>query len=366
MTTSVASASVCTPDSTGPGWLALDAGTIVEVGHGSPPRDALDLADRVVAPGFVDLQCNGIGAIDFATSDPEDWRRAQRALARRGVTAICPTFVTAPLDAYDAMLAATAAASVATPPDGAALVGAHLEGPFLGGALGAHDASLVRAADVAWLLGLLARHEGLVRVVTLAPEADPGSRATTALVAAGVVVALGHTTASFEEALAAADAGATVVTHLFNGMASLHHRDPGVAGAALTDDRLTPTMIADFVHVHPAVLALAFAATTVATVSDSVSSAGVVERDGAAWLVDGTLAGATTQLDGALANLCAAGIDPERAIASLTAVPARLLGLADRGVLRDGAVADVVALDPETLAVERVWLRGEEIACTDR
>ena len=192
----------------------------------------------LVAPGFVDLQCNGIGAVDFATSPPEEWQHAERALARRGVTAICPTFVTAPLDAYDAMLAAAAAAIAATPSDGAALVGVHLEGPFLGGAPGAHDPTLVRTVDVEWLLGLLSRHPGLVRVVTLAPEADPGLHATSALAERGIVVALGHTTASFDEALAAADAGATVVTHLFNGMGPLHHRDPGVAGAAL--DRRPP------------------------------------------------------------------------------------------------------------------------------
>ena len=366
MTTAVASASVCTPDGPRPGWLALDGGRIVEVGHDRPPRDAIDLADRVVAPGFIDLQCNGIGAIDFATSEPVTWQHAQRALARRGVTALCPTFVTAPLDAYAAMLGAAATATAATPADGAELLGAHLEGPFLGGAPGAHDVTLIRTVDVDWLLGLLARHPGLIRVVTLAPEADPGSRATGALASRGVVVALGHTTASYDEARAAAEAGATVVTHLFNGMAPVHHRDPGVAGAALADDRLTPTLIADLVHVHPAALALAFAATTVATVSDSVSIVGIVERDGAAWLADGTLAGATTQLDCALTNLVAVGVDPARAIAAQTEVPARLLGLDDRGVLRAGAVADVVVLDPDTLTVERVWLRGEEIASDAR
>ncbi len=147
-------------------------------------------------------------------------------------------------------------------------------------------------------------------------------------------------------------------------MAPWHHREPGLVGAALTDHRLTPTVIADLVHVHPTALQVAFAATTVATVSDAVG--GPFDfRDGAAWLPDGTLAGAKTLLDGALVNLVASGIDPVCALESVTAVPARVLGIDDRGHLQAGAMHDLVALDPSTFAVTRVWLGGDELARDD-
>src|SRR5205809_579955 len=133
----------------------------------------------------------------------------------------------------------------------------HLEGPFLGGAPGAHPVALVRPADCEWLRALLAAFPRLVTIVTLAPDADPGLAATRLLAENGVTVALGHSTATYDAARAAADAGARLVTHLFNGMGPLHHREPGLAGAALDDERLTPTLIPDLVHVHPAALRLA-------------------------------------------------------------------------------------------------------------
>lgn len=361
MTTLVASTAVVLDGVPTEGWIAMDGERVVDRGSTRTPRGAVDLGDAIVAPGLIDLQCNGLGSVDFASASADEWHAAQRALVHHGVTALCPTLVTAPLDTYDRMLGAAAEARSETAPGEATLLGVHLEGPFLGGAPRAHDPALVRPVDVDWLDALLSRHPGLVRVVTLAPEADAALAGTAFLVDAGVVVALGHTTAPFSDAVAAADAGASMVTHLFNGMAPWHHREPGVAGAALTDARLTPTVIADLVHVHPAVLRVVFAASRVATVSDSVgNSGGLDERDGAAYLRDGTLAGASTQLDGALANLVAAGVPWLDALTSMTSTPARLIGATDRGTLRPGSVADVVALEPETLAVQRVWVRGVE------
>jgi len=367
MTTVLASSAVCLPDGPRAGWLATEEGLIVEHGTGSPPRGAIDLGGRVVAPGFIDLQCNGLGSVDFATAVPAEWRGARIALARHGVTSYCPTFVSAPLDAYPGMLETVAQARAGSGPDESSVLGVHLEGPFLGRAPRAHDPALVRVTDLDWLRDLLAQRPRLVRLVTLAPEADPGLAATRWLASSGVVVALGHTTASYDDALAAADAGATAVTHLFNGMAPWHHRDPGVAGAALVDDRLTPTLIADLVHVHAAGLRIAFASSRVAIVSDAVAVVGQrVEREGAARLPDGTLAGSTTLLDGALANLVAAGIPWPRAIEAMTTVPAQLLGCTDRGLLDDGRRADVVVVDPDTFAVERIWIRGHEVEWAHR
>lgn len=315
---------------------------------------------ELLAPGLVDLQVNGIGAVDLAHADGDGWGQVGRTLLAHGVTAYCPTFVSAPLDAYDAALDRAAAAQAAAAASGeqAAVLGVHLEGPFLGDALGAHAPHLVRAADVDWLDRLLARHPGIIRIVTLAPEADVHLDATRLLAGAGVVVALGHTRAGHDAVLAAVEAGATVATHLFNAMGPLLPREPGLAGAALTDARLTPTVIADLVHVHPAALRLAFAAAgDVVVVSDSVACNGSIEASGgAARLADGTLAGATTLLDAAVANLARIGVDRDVAVAAATTVPARVLGLDDVGH------GDRVALDPVTLEVRAVWLGDDQVS----
>lgn len=313
-----------------------------------------------LAPGLIDLQVNGIGTIDLVDADLDGWGDVGRTLLAHGVTAYCPTFVSAPLDAYEQALDRAAAAQelAASSGEQASILGVHLEGPFLGDSPGAHPADLLRDADVGWLDGVLARHPGLVRVVTLAPEADPALDATRLLSAAGVVVALGHSRAGYDTVLAAVDAGASLVTHLFNGMAPLLAREPGLTGAALTDRRLTPTVIADLVHVHPAALHVAFGAASGAVlVSDSVACVGSVRaRRGAAYLGDGTLAGSTTLLDRGLQNLARIGVDHDVAVHAATSGPARALGL-------DGEThGDRVALDQETLEVRAVWLGGEQVS----
>ena len=362
----VATDALCAPGPPTPGWVAIEDGVLVDIGHGLPPGDRGDvvhLGDAVLAPGFIDLQCNGLDGIDFATTDDIGFASAAAALARHGTTAFCATLISAPLDSYDAPLTRAAATRGARRPGEAELLGIHLEGPFLGDAPGAHDPSLVRAVDLPWLDGILDRHPQLVRIVTLAPEADPGQRAVRLLIDAGVVVALGHSRASYADTLSAADAGASVVTHLFNGMSPLHHREPGMVGAALDDGRLTPTLIADGVHVHPAVLRLILARKTkVAVVSDSVAPTGAaIRRGGAATLPDGTLAGATTLLDRSVATLVAAGVAIERAIEVVTSVPAGLLGLEDRGRLAIGNRADVVALDPVSFVPRAVGVGGDPV-----
>jgi N-acetylglucosamine-6-phosphate deacetylase len=335
---------------------------MVDIGHGRAPHGAHDLGDSILVPGYVDLQANGVDNIDFASASPDEWRRAGEVLLRHGVTAFCPTFVSAPLADYDeqlgrARMARDAAAAGGVSPT---VLGAHLEGPFLGNAPGAHRPELLRTADLGWIDHLLAAHGDLVKIVTLAPEADPGMAAIRRLAGAGVVVALGHSTAPYDDARAAADAGARLVTHLFNGMGPLHHREPGLAGAALDDDRLVATMIADLVHVHPAVVRLAIACKwKLALVSDVVAiGEGLLPGGGAARLPDGRLAGATALLDQAVANVVGLGVPASRAIELATRVPADALGLADRGRITVGARADLLALDPLTMAVRSVWLAG--------
>lgn len=354
-----------------PGWLRVEGDLIVEVAAGPQPASAEDLGAVVLAPGFVDLQINGVEAIDFAAASPEAIATALDRITDSGCTTCLPTLVTAPRAAYAAMLDAVAAArEVAGASERCIAVGVHLEGPFLGGAPGAHPADLVRDVDLDELAALLERHPGLVRIVTLAPEADPGFAATRALTARGIVAAVGHTAAGFDEVVAMVDAGARLVTHVFNGMAPFHHRAPGAVGVALGDRRVAASIIADLVHVHPAALRIAIAAQPrTVLVTDAVAagagSAGGVRlaagSDGAARLADGTLAGSTLTMDAAVRNVVAAGIGFDRAIAMATTIPAEVVGLADRGRLAPGLRADIVALDRATSAVRGVWVAGRRV-----
>jgi N-acetylglucosamine-6-phosphate deacetylase len=353
-----------------PAWVEFDerdGGRITGIGAGSRPG-AVVIDDAVLVPGFVDLQVNGIGTVDFAQPDAAAWRSALLEQARHGVTACCPTLVSAPLDSYAEPLA-VAASVRAGEHAGAHVVGVHLEGPFLGGAPGAHIVEYLLPVDGPWLQRVLSEHPALVRIVTLAPEADPGFAAIRALSAAGVLVAIGHSTASYDAARAAADAGARLVTHLFNGMGAFNHRDPGIVGAALDDPRLTPSLIADLVHVHAAGLRLAIGAKrSVALVTDAVAvGAGTVgavvmtERDGAARLADGTLAGSVLAMDQAVRNIVGLGVPLARAVELASTVPSDLLGDPDRGRLEPGRRADLVALDRESLQVRGVWIAGQRL-----
>jgi N-acetylglucosamine-6-phosphate deacetylase len=350
------------------GWLTVEDGVVAATGAADPPRGATDLGPVLLAPGFVDLQVNGIGPVDFWRASPTEWRDAGARLLAGGVTSYLPTLVSAPRDGYrDALARVAAARDDARSADLPRIEGVHLEGPFLGAAPGAHPPELLGPVELDWLLDLLDAFPGLVRLVTLAPEADPGLAATRALSRRGIVVALGHSRCSYEDALAAADAGATVVTHLFNGMGPLHHRDPGLPGAALDDDRLTPTMIADRVHVHPVALRLAALRKPCALVSDAVAidvdyfGDRVVERAGAAY-VGGTdtLAGSTLTMERAVQTM-AGLVGLPRALTMATETPGRVAGLdtfAARGV---GGRADLVALDAASGAVVAVWLAGGRV-----
>ncbi len=363
--TSLRAARALTPEGwTGPVELVVGAGGRIDALR----RATGPVPDRMLVPGFVDVQVNGHEDIDVATADGAEWDRLDALLAGQGVTSWCPTLVTAPVAAYPPALAriATAAARAGARP---AIAGVHLEGPFLGGRAGAHPIEHLRPVDLEWLEAL----PPLVRMVTLGPELDGAAAAVRALTARGRLVALGHTDASFEQALAAVHAGARLVTHCFNASGELHQRAPGVLGAALTDDRLAVSLIADLAHVHPALLRLAFrakGADRVLLVTDAVAwragRIGAIEMsaddDGVPRLADGTLAGSALTMDRAVANVVrAAGVDLADALVAASTSPARRLGLTDRGVLAPGCRADVVALT-EDLAVAATWVGGEPVA----
>lgn len=347
-----------------PAWLVIGDGRVVATGSGPPPRDATDLGDALLAPGFVDIQINGSGGVDFARAPVAEIVETVDALVAGGCTALLPTICSAPLDAYPAMLDRLSAVRTARPES---VLGVHLEGPFLGGAPGAHPPAVVRDMDVPWLIELCDRYGDLVRLVTLAPEADPGLRGIAALRARGVVVALGHSTVDLEGASAAAQAGAGIVTHLFNGMGPLHHRSPGLAGAALADRRLVPSIIADGVHVHPVMLRLALHARPDAVlVTDAVGTGAPLQvHDGAAYLPDGTLAGSTLTMARAVQNVAALGIGAAAVIRCASGNAARAIGATEHGRIAPGCRADLIALDPVTLGVREVWLGGRPVGSSE-
>ena len=330
----------------------VDDGRIVAI---EPSRGRDTTPTRILVPGFIDVQVNGVGAIDVAAAQGGDWDELDALLLAQGVTTWCPTLVSAPLDRFASPLERIASAAArADDRVRPTIAGAHLEGPFLGGAPGAHPLKYLRPPDLDWL----AKLPGIVRVVTLAPEHDQAVDAIRLLTERGVLVSLGHSTATYEQAIAAIDAGATLVTHCFNGMGALHHREPGLIGAALTDDRVAVSLITDLIHVHPAAVSLVFrskSARRVALVTDAVAWEG--EGD-APRLADGTLMGSTLTADAAIRNAVQrCGISLVDAVHAASTTPADLLGLADRGRIEPGARADLVALNPD-LTVETTWVHG--------
>ena len=355
----IAARSVLTPQ----GWIGPtevtvgDDGTIVGLRSVSD-RDTPPL--RLV-PGFVDLQVNGIDDIDVARAAGHDWARLGELLLAQGVTSWCPTLVSARLDHYDRALTEIAHAQTLSGPT---IVGAHLEGPFLGGAPGAHRRELLVPIDLDWLAAL----PDVVRLVTLAPELKGADAAISLLTSRGIRVSLGHSTPSIAQVQSAVSCGAVMVTHLFNGMSGTHHREPGLAMAALLDDDLAVGLIADLIHVHPSALQLAFRAKPddkTVLVTDSVAwragtagPVGLTIADGAPRLADGTLAGSTLTMDAAIRNVVQhCGVSLERAVRSASTHPAAVMGLSDRGEVAVGKRADLVTLTDE-LTIDRVWLAG--------
>jgi N-acetylglucosamine-6-phosphate deacetylase len=345
----VAGGTVLTPDGPRRADVVVAGGRIAGVGGDVPAAAPVLAADGLlVGPGLIDLQCNGAVGIDLATAPERLWEMAA-ALPRGGVTAWLPTIVTGPPEVRRRALAALRAG----PPPGdddrprAEPLGLHLEGPFLAPERrGAHPAEHLAAPDPAVVAG--EGWAGAVRLATLAPELPRALDLVRALVAAGIVVSAGHSSATAAEARAAAAAGATYVTHLFNAMAPLGHRAPGLPGVALGDERFRVGLIADGVHVDPVVVAVAARALgdRLTLVTDAVAPMGTPGAGDAARLPDGTLAGSTLTLDQAVRNLAQwAGLPLAAALAAATSAPARVLGLADRGTIAVGAVADLVLLD---------------------
>ncbi len=371
MPTLVLRGTVATGDALRPdAWVALRDELIADVGDGPAPAGfgaPVELGDLLIAPGFVDVHVHGGAGGQAAGDDPSDVAdqvlRAARFHASHGTTCLVATTVSDTARRLTATVAGVRIAMGAGVRDGAVVAGVHLEGPWLAPSRrGAHDPATLRLPDPGELQELIDAAGGAVRVVTLAPELEGAPAVIAAAIAAGVVVSVGHTDATYAQARAAFDAGARHLTHLGNAMRGIDRREPGPIAAALADERVTVELIADGHHIHPALLRLAATAAPgrCVAITDAISATGLPDgehrlgelavrvRDGRAVLADqpDTLAGSVLTMDRAVATLVAAGVPPIDAIRAATATPARVLGdERSRGVLAPGARADLVVLD---------------------
>lgn len=325
--------------------------------------------EHMIVPGFVDLQVNGIDDVDVwkaaSDDDQEAWDRLGNLLLDQGVTSWCPTLVSAPLKRYrsamDSIRRWKASSSFA--PN---ILGIHLEGPFLGSAHGAHRGEYICDPDLSWLETNLDD----VVLMTMGAESQQSSEACALATSLSTNVAIGHsrpTRKQFEDMVAN---GASLVTHLFNAMSGLHHREPGLAAWALLEPRLCASIIADGVHVSSELVGLSFAAKSggMVLVTDSVAwrsgAAGEIKMsviDGVARLADGTLAGSTVTMPEAI-KFCVrqADVPLPLVLQAATATPSRLLRQNDRGVIMSGCRADITALTDD-LDVAAVWVSGQQV-----
>ncbi len=404
---------VC-PSGTIEGEVVVSGGEIAAVDPvGDPADDVLELGSSWLVPGYIDAHVHGGGGAQCNTADPDEVASVARFHAEHGTTGLVATTVAAGVDELCAAL--DAIARCADAPSGATVLGAHLEGPFLSRERpGAMDPSLFLDPDAEVLQRLLEAGGGKVRLMTLAPELPGALELIGDLGRAGVVASIGHTDATFAQAQAGVQAGARAATHVFNAMRPLHHREPGVVGAALDSPEVSCELICDGVHVDPVAMRLVYRAkgwAGVRLVTDAMSAAGMPDGDyrlgdrevtvsgGRATLAGGgaiagegsigggalvagarsiagagpgsiagagSIAGSTLTMEAAVQNAVRfLGVAVEEAVSMASTNPARLLGLSDRkGAIAVGMDADLVVLDDglrvRGTMVGGQWLVGPE------
>jgi N-acetylglucosamine-6-phosphate deacetylase len=374
--------------------LVLDGDRIADIvpgpRHGDTDAVHFSFPNHYIVPGFIDVHVHGVEGNDALEGGTAIATIAER-LPRFGVTAFCPTSIACDPSVLRRMLSSVRAARTTRPPGGARVLPAHLESNFINPEYkGAQPASCLRlpthdaarrsgeaAKTGAWsgddILAEIAAARPDVGIITLAPELDGALALIRDLVAHGHHVSLGHSGASYEEAVEGIRAGARQATHLFNRMPPISHRTPGLAGAVLESDEITAELICDGVHVHPAMMRASIAAKgpeRIMAITDGTAGSGLPKgsktfiggrpitiRD-AAYLDDGTLAGSSLTMDRAFARLTSeVGLSLSDAAAVCATTPARALGLQGFGVLAAGAMADLVVLDRD-LRVVQTWIAG--------
>lgn len=372
--------------------IIVEGGRITGLGHRDTmrvPAEAVDYvaAGMTVVPGFVDLHIHGAGGHDVTEGNARALERITSVVARHGTTSLVATTVTAPAEETCRSLAGIARyirshenVDEITPESRpqAEILGIHLEGPFISKTRrGVHPPEAIQRPSIELFDEFMQAADGLVRILTIAPELPGAMELIAHAVAAKIIVALGHTDANYEQARAAIEAGARHSVHFYNAMRPFTHRDPGIVGAILTDPEVTAEVIADLVHVAgPAIQVLlgtkGFDAVLLA--SDGTAATGMADgnyrlgnfevsvRDGVARNSEGRLAGSTLTLDRALRNAVALGVPLKDAVRMATILPARRIGLAGKkGIIAEGADADLVMLTPD-LRVAAVMTRGAGLA----
>lgn len=313
----------------------------------------------VLAPGLVEIQLNGFDGVNFSDTTAQDLCRALDALVLTGVTSCFPTVTSRDWTSMISALSTIRQVILEGSSQGARAVGMHCEGPFISARRrGAHDYSALLSPDDSYVDELIETTRDTKTIVTIAPELPGAQSAIHKLAAAGIVVSLGHSDADAQVAQEGIDNGATLVTHLFNAQAQLHHRAPGLAGVALDDPRVMVGLVGDGEHIDPIVERITFAAagdrvisTTDATWVASVGGTLPAPRAG-----DGVLAGSAATADGVVRHLIGVGIEADAVLRSFTANPAEAMGLTDVGRISPGFRADMVWFDDWHL--KRVWRDG--------
>lgn len=356
------------------GDIEIQDGKILRVGKDLPRKEedlAVDCSGGyTVVPGFVDVHIHGCAGADACDGTREAMETMAKFLLQHGVTSFCPTTMTTSREVIEKALLAAKDAMDHPVEEGARIVGVNMEGPFISKERkGAQKEEDISAPDFALFRELWDLCGGIIRLVDVAPE-QPGGMEFIQQAKELCTVSIAHTTADYDQAIAAFDQGITHATHLFNAMSGIHHRKPGVVGAVMDDDRVRGELICDGFHIHPAVLRMAFRALgdRAVIVSDSMRANGMKEGEsydlggqmvqvsgGKAVLADGTIAGSVSNLHQELKNLVSYGVPFAQAVKSASLIPARAIGLEDEiGSIAPGKRADLVVLD-ENLDIVAVY-----------
>jgi len=363
------------------GQIEIQESTIQYVGQRRSSKDEItDFGDAWIVPGFIDIHVHGLAGYDAMDKDPDSIKHISKHLATKGVTGFLATAQTAPHEEIIEALNRIRQTKQKSVP-GAKVLGSHLEGPYISPKRIGAQREYIRKPIIDELETLLKSSNETLMLVTLAPEVENGLEAIRYLRENGVVVSAGHTDASYAEALTAFEAGVSLLGHLWNGMRGLHHREPGILGAALETRDVMVELITDLQHVHSAILGLTVrlkGVDNVVLVSDSIKPAGLPDgkhiidgrifhiEDGFIKLDSGVIAGSSIGLNQAVQNMVEkVGISLPNAIQMATDNPARLLELKTKGRLETGYDADITIMDEgfnvlETIVEGKTVYRAEE------